>query len=337
MKIFTELTIFGGTATAGELRDHVRRLEDAGSAGVSVFDHLFLSDLDSPVCDPLTLLAAVAGVSRTIEVQTIVMNASWLHPGLLLRQFNQLAVLLGGDRVTAGLGAGWTFEEWEAMEIEYPSAGERVSRLADVLEIASQLYGAHHEANHEGKYYQARNLPLNPVPATPPQILVGAAGDRMVGLAARYADKVDFIGLPKKADLSAPAPKTRIEQHNEGQGRRGRVVTADLAGRVELLRDLTERAGRPRDAVKVGVQVNYAVLCRNQAEVAEADRRICAEWFHIPEQSLADNPYTLRGEPQQIADAIEERRERLGLYQITIQENQDSVEFCEAVVPLLSR
>jgi alkanesulfonate monooxygenase SsuD/methylene tetrahydromethanopterin reductase-like flavin-dependent oxidoreductase (luciferase family) len=263
------------------------------------------------------------------------MNASWLHPALLLRQFTQLAVLLGGDRGTAGLGAGWSYEEWAAMGIEFPSAGERVSRLADVLEIASQLYGGNREANHEGKYYQARNLPLNPVPATPPQILVGAAGDRMVRLAARYADKVDFIGLPKNP--SAPVNKKMSESHNEGQGRRGRMVVADLIDRVQLLKDLTEQAGRPRDAAKIGVQVNYAVLCRNQAEVAEADRRICAEWFHIPEQSLADNPYTLRGEPQQIADAIEERRERLDLSQITIQENQDSVEFCEAVVPLLSK
>jgi alkanesulfonate monooxygenase SsuD/methylene tetrahydromethanopterin reductase-like flavin-dependent oxidoreductase (luciferase family) len=334
MKIFTELTYFGGTATAEELRDQVRRLEDAGSSGVSIWDHIFTGDR-RPVCDPLTLLAAVAAVSPTLEVQTIVMNASWLHPALLLRQFTQLAVLLGGDRVTAGLGAGWSYEEWEAMGIEYPSAGERVSRLADVLEIASQLYGENHEANHEGKYYQARKLPLNPVPATPPQILVGAAGDRMVGLGAKYADKVDFIGLPK--DPSARVHKKMQDQHNEGAGRRGRMVVADLVDRVQLLKDLTEQAGRPRDAVKVGVQVNYAVLCRNQAEVAEADRRICAEWFHIPEQSLANNPYTLRGEPQEIADTIEEWRERLDVSQITIQENQDSVEFCQAVVPLLSK
>ena len=51
--------------------------------------------------------------------------------------------------------------------------------------------------------------------------------------------------------------------------------------------------------------------------------------------SLADNPYTLRGEPQEIAEAIHERTEKLGLYQVTIQENQDSVDFCNKVVPLL--
>ena len=71
-------------------------------------------------CDPLTTLAAVAGLSERLEVQTVVMNSAWVHPGLLLRQFAQLAVLLGGERVTAGLGAGWSAEEFDALGLAMP-------------------------------------------------------------------------------------------------------------------------------------------------------------------------------------------------------------------------
>jgi alkanesulfonate monooxygenase SsuD/methylene tetrahydromethanopterin reductase-like flavin-dependent oxidoreductase (luciferase family) len=39
-----------------------------------------------------------------------VSNVGLLHPALVLRQFAQLAVLVGGQRVLAGLGAGWNRE-----------------------------------------------------------------------------------------------------------------------------------------------------------------------------------------------------------------------------------
>ena len=67
-------------------------------------------------CDPLTTLAAVAGLSDKLELLTVVMNSQWLHPGLLLRQFTQLAVLVGGERVTAVWALGgprWSSMQWE--------------------------------------------------------------------------------------------------------------------------------------------------------------------------------------------------------------------------------
>ena len=299
-----------------------------------MWDHIFSSSRDEPQpCDPLTSLAAIAALTDTLELQTIVMNGAWIHPGLLLRQFAQLAVLAGGERVTAGLGAGWSFEEFAAMGMEFPDFKGRMARFEDVMHIAHDLYRTG-EATVTGNYFSAAKLPLVPTPTVAPQLLVGGGGERSLRLAAKYADKLDIIQSPKVKKVG-PKPTTMAEQHNYGQGARGRTVVADLKERVDTVHTYLQEEGRDPESLKICVQVNYARLCRNAAEIEQVDREICANWFHIPYQSLADNPYTLRGEPQQIADTIQQRAEALGLYQITIQENQDSVEFCNKVTPLL--
>lgn len=147
VQVFVDLTRFAATATRAQLRDRVRALEDVGAAGVSVSDHIFFTSAGRPRtegvghgADPLTTLAAVAGLSERLAVQTVVMNAAWVHPGLLLRAFAQLAVLLGGDRITAGLGAGWSTEEFDALGLAMPGFGTRMDRLAEVLAVARDLW-----------------------------------------------------------------------------------------------------------------------------------------------------------------------------------------------------
>src|SRR2546427_647493 len=78
--------------------------------------------------------------TRRPEVKTVVMNSEWVHPALLLRQFAQMAVWIGGDRVTAGLGAGWSAEEFTAMGMKMAPFRERMDRLEETLQIARQLF-----------------------------------------------------------------------------------------------------------------------------------------------------------------------------------------------------
>jgi alkanesulfonate monooxygenase SsuD/methylene tetrahydromethanopterin reductase-like flavin-dependent oxidoreductase (luciferase family) len=337
MKVFVEITRFAGNASRAQLRDKVRALEDAGAAGVSAWDHIFLPGgtperfAHTPYpCDPLTTLAAVAGLSDRLELLTVVMNSQWLHPGLLLRQFTQLAVLVGGERVTAGLGAGWAEVEFEAMGLKILSPGARSRRLEEVMRIGHQLY---HEgvANLEGKYVSARSLPLCPVPPTPPRLLVGGLGDGLLQIAARYADVADVFGHPKHRQ----APVEGLSRHVTGQRARALTTVDDLVERVSKLRTLTRDAGRPEDAVAVSNQVNHAVVCSSKAEAERAEARVCAVWAGIPPRSLADCPFALVGEPREIADRLVERRERYGLCQIVLQEEEDGVDFCRRVLPLL--
>jgi alkanesulfonate monooxygenase SsuD/methylene tetrahydromethanopterin reductase-like flavin-dependent oxidoreductase (luciferase family) len=101
-----------------------RRLESLGAAGVVQGDHLFVPGppADGPVArmaaDSLTVLTTVAAHSERLGVATLVANVGFHHPLPLLRRFANLALVHGGERVYAGLGAGWSRREFEALGLD---------------------------------------------------------------------------------------------------------------------------------------------------------------------------------------------------------------------------
>jgi alkanesulfonate monooxygenase SsuD/methylene tetrahydromethanopterin reductase-like flavin-dependent oxidoreductase (luciferase family) len=150
-------------------------------------------------------------------------------------------------------------------------------------------------------------------------------------MAARYADVVDVFGHPKRRQ----APIAGISQHVTGQQARAMTTVDDLVERVQLLRTLTREFGRAEDAVKVCNQINHAVVCSSRAETERREAEVCAVWARLPPRSLADCPFALVGEPQDIADRLVERGERYGLSQIVLHEEEDVLAFCRKVIPLL--
>lgn len=346
MKVFVELTGFAATASRSALRDTVAALEDAGATGVSLSDHIFYTrdgrlrrDVVDPGCDPTTTLATIAGLSARLELQTVVMNSAWIHPALLLRQFNQLAVLIGGERVTAGLGAGWSAEEFDALGLRLPPFRDRMDRLAEVLLIARELFD-HGTATLDGRHVVARDLPLSPVPRRPPRLLVGGGSDRVLQLAGRYADVLDLHGDPRHGRV---AGATMAEAAAGDVRRRALTTVEDLAARIELVRAAALEARRARDAVSVSTQIWFTAY-GSRADVRAAEEELCASWAGIPTRRLDRSPYLLFGSPAQMAEALAERRETYGLERISLKEDggvrtapADPLRFCREVLPLLDR
>jgi alkanesulfonate monooxygenase SsuD/methylene tetrahydromethanopterin reductase-like flavin-dependent oxidoreductase (luciferase family) len=285
----------------------------------------------------MTTLAAVAGLSDRLEVQTVVMNSAWIHPALLLRPFNQLAVLIGGERVTAGLGAGWSTEEFEAVGLELPRFRARMDRLEEVLRIARALYDRG-VVTFEGQHVVARDLPLSPAPERPPRLLVGGGSDRVLQMAGRYADVLDLHGDPRHGRV---AGATMADATRGDVQRRAMTTVEDLASRIELVRAAAAEAGRPRDAVSVSTQIWYTAYGTAQ-DVRAAEHELCGTWAGIPHQRLDRSPYLLFGHPAQMAEALLERREAYGLERISLTEHggirsapADPLRFCREVLPLL--
>jgi alkanesulfonate monooxygenase SsuD/methylene tetrahydromethanopterin reductase-like flavin-dependent oxidoreductase (luciferase family) len=344
VKVFVDLTRFAASATRAQLRDRVRQLEDVGAAGVSLSDHIFFTSGGRPRadgvghgCDPLTTLGAVAGLSDRLEVQTVVVNTAWVHPGLLLRQFAQLAVLLGGERVTAGLGAGWSAEEFDAMGLAMPRFRDRIDRLEEVLHVARGLW-TDGLVTYSGEHVVTRDLPMSPVPERPPRLLVGGGSDRLLELAGRFADLLDLHGDPKHGRV---AGATMARAAAGDVARRAHTTVDDLAHRIELVRDAAQAAGRPGDAVGVATQIWY-VAYGSSAQVRAAEEELCATWADIPYRPLDRSPYLLFGSPAQMAEALAERREAYGLERISLSEEAgiaaappDPLRFCREVLPLL--
>jgi alkanesulfonate monooxygenase SsuD/methylene tetrahydromethanopterin reductase-like flavin-dependent oxidoreductase (luciferase family) len=210
MQVFVELGRFAATATWAELRDMVRALEDAGAAGVSFSDHIFITEDDRPraesvahTCEPLTGMAVVAGMSDRLAMQTVVMNTAWIHPALLLRPFAQLAMLAGGRRVTAGLGAGWSAEEFDALGLRMPPFQERMDRFAEVVAFARDLFD-HRLASLAGAHVTARQVPLSPPCPVSNQIWYAAFGDRTAIAEAERQLCRDWASLPARRLNSSP-------------------------------------------------------------------------------------------------------------------------------------
>jgi probable F420-dependent oxidoreductase len=147
--------------SSAALRDKARRLEDAG------FDALHLPDhLGAPA--PFPVLTAIAAATSTVRLGTYVLNACFYKPALLARDAAAVNDLSDG-RLELGLGAGYVREEFEAAELPYPSAGQRVDYLEHVTT------------------YLKKHLPKVP-------ILIAGNGNRLLTVAAQHADGIGLTG-----------------------------------------------------------------------------------------------------------------------------------------------
>jgi alkanesulfonate monooxygenase SsuD/methylene tetrahydromethanopterin reductase-like flavin-dependent oxidoreductase (luciferase family) len=344
MKVFVEVSHLAAPMNRREFAAATREIEGSGATGVSVNDHIFATsdgrsrrEASDPTCDPLTTLALVAGLSDQLELEAIVINTAWIHPALVIRQFAQLAQMIGGDRVTAGLGAGWSAEEFDAIGLTMPAFRRRTERLREVLALTRALFN-NGLASQEGDQVVARDLPLSPRPAKPPALLVGGGSDGILEMAGIYADVLDLHGHPDRGKLVGA---TMQDARHGDALRRSLTTVEDLEDRIQLVRRASADAGRRADAVTVSGSIFYTAYGSRSA-VEEAERQLCEDWAQIAHQSLRASPYMLFGEPRQMAEALHERTERYGLDRITLLTEHginaappDPLRFCRDVLPLL--
>jgi alkanesulfonate monooxygenase SsuD/methylene tetrahydromethanopterin reductase-like flavin-dependent oxidoreductase (luciferase family) len=270
-------------------------------------------------------LAAAGASSTRLHVGTIVANASLLHPALLLRQFAELAVLLGGERVLAGIGAGWNRPEFEALGMRMPSFTERMDRLEEAAALARQLFDEGY-ANLEGKHVVARDLPLAPVPEVPPSLMLGGGSRRLMEIAGRYADALDLNGSPQAGKVSGP------DLRSADKRRRLSTTVTDLEESVQIVSNASLQAGRPADAVAKSIMLTEIVFC-SEEEIPQQEEALWAA-EGLPPRSLDDCAYAAIGPPQRMARLVQERRERLGLSRLFLG-GSEVERFCREVLPLL--
>ena len=143
------------------LREKVRKFEDLGFDVIHFPDHI-----GAPA--PFPAMVAAAAAASTIRVGTFVLNAAFYSPALLARDAVDTDLLTDG-RLELGLGTGYVREEFEAAEIPYPSAGERVAHLRHTTTYLKDV---------------APSIPL----------LIAGNGDKVLTIAAQHADIIGLTG-----------------------------------------------------------------------------------------------------------------------------------------------
>jgi F420-dependent oxidoreductase-like protein len=174
----------------------------ATTAEAAGFDALFRSDhymsLDdvpgNGSLDAWATINALAALTSTIRLGTLVSPATFRHPSVLAREV-VTADHVSGGRVELGLGAGWHEGEHAAFGFPFASTKERFDRLAEQMEIVHRSWtegpfdfrGAHYTLQH------ANSLPKPFQDPHPPLIAGGSAKPRGAALAAKWADEYNTV------------------------------------------------------------------------------------------------------------------------------------------------
>jgi alkanesulfonate monooxygenase SsuD/methylene tetrahydromethanopterin reductase-like flavin-dependent oxidoreductase (luciferase family) len=172
----------------------------ATTAQASGFEALFRSDHYMPLSggeggslDAWATLNALAALTDTLRLGTLVSPATFRHPSTLAREVVTADHVSGGGRIELGLGAGWHEREHAAHGFPFESVGERFDRLAEQLEIVRRSWEPG-PFDFAGRLYRLEQADPQPKPVTRPRIVLGGnAGRRSAALAARWADEYNTV------------------------------------------------------------------------------------------------------------------------------------------------
>jgi alkanesulfonate monooxygenase SsuD/methylene tetrahydromethanopterin reductase-like flavin-dependent oxidoreductase (luciferase family) len=84
------------------------------------------------VLDPLITLTYVAGVTERISLGTSVIDMFFQNPVALSKRFATLDILSDG-RAIAGLGIGWSKDEYEISGVPYKDKRARADEYLQIL------------------------------------------------------------------------------------------------------------------------------------------------------------------------------------------------------------
>jgi len=197
----------GQATTIQALRDVWRIADEAGFDHVWDFDHLASIGADGterPVYEGWTLLAAIAASTRRVRLGCLVTGNTYRHPALLAKMAVTVYHLSGG-RLEFGIGAAWAEAEHAMYGIE--GLDHRVGRLRESLEVMTSLW-TRERTSFDGRYYHFKDATANPKPIQKPHppIWIGAGGDQMLQVVARYADVWNVAGA------SSPGAAAELSQ-----------------------------------------------------------------------------------------------------------------------------
>lgn len=281
-------------ATLHEWREAARTAEAGGFATFQVSDHF----ARSPAA-PLPVLAAVAQVTTTVRLGTLMLDNDFRHPAVLVKELATLDVLCGG-RLEIGIGAGWMHEDYRVSGIAYEPAGIRIAKLAETLEILDRVLGGAAPATVSGRHYAVEDLQSVPMPVQRPRppLLVGGGGPRILALAARHADVVSV--------------NMQVGEGTIGPMATGSATAVATDAKVaHLRRELGER----QDNVPLHLVAYWTAIAEDR--IAAAERLIALRRLPTTPEQLLDSPHALIGPRSRVVEQLLAQRERWGFSYVT--------------------
>ena len=137
------------------------------------------------VLDALETLTYLAGNTERISLGTSIIDMLFHNPVVLARRFATLDVLSGG-RIIAGLGLGWSKDEYDVSGIPYRDKGARADEFLQVL----KRIWTDDVVEFKGQFYNipASKIGPKPVQKPHPPILLGGYTPKTFPRIVNYAD-----------------------------------------------------------------------------------------------------------------------------------------------------
>ena len=234
----------GPMATPDNLRTVATRAEELG------FDHLWVIDrlvvpthvesqypygpprtiplqYGHPYCEALSTLCYLAACTQRIKLGTAVLLLPLRDPLITARIITTLDYLSGG-RAILGAGVGWLEEEFNVLGLD--TFHERGKVADEHIRIFKELW-TQDAPEFQGSYYKFSGIEFYPKPIHKPHPPIWVGGNTPAALrrAALLGDGWMPIGQRPPSDLEPDK----------------------MANLVDRLREISEKAGRPRDAVDI--------------------------------------------------------------------------------------
>jgi len=283
--------------TMADWRERARAAEGLGYSALYVTDHF------DAQFGPLVALVVAAEATGTL-----VLNNDLRNPVVLAKEIASLGLVAEG-RIEVGLGAGWLRTDYEETGIGYDAAGVRVHRLAESLTIMRSLWNEG-ETTFEGTHYTVLGARCDPRPETPPRLIVGGGGKRVLTVAAQQADIVgvntSLASGEKGGDMASQASFDHYDRCLEWV----RQAAGDRFSSLELQ--------------IVAFAVNVVGSRRAAARTASM--------LGFPGEEALDLPVVLLGTEDELCERLAERRERWGFSNVVV-----PGEAMEAFAPVVAR
>lgn len=176
----------------------VRLAQSAESAGYEtlwVSDHLIgdAQPTHRPCFEAWTLLTALAPLTTTLRLGSLVTCYAFRYPGMLAKTVACLDTISHG-RIDCGIGAGWNDAECRAYGIPFPAVGTRMDQLQESVRILKQLW-TQDRVDFRGQHYTLEDAVCAPKPVQQPLPLwIGGQGERrLLRLVAQEADGWNMV------------------------------------------------------------------------------------------------------------------------------------------------
>lgn len=205
------------------IKDFAQAAESLGYSHLLAYDHVLGAHPDreprltgpytheTSFHEPFVLFGYLAGVTKTLGLVTGIIILPQRQTALVAKQAAEVDILSGG-RLRLGVGTGWNYVEYDALNEDFHNRGKRQE---EQVELLRKLW-SESLVDFTGKWHRIDRASLKPLPGRRIPIWFGGSDERVMQRAARLGDGMIPQFAPNDAGKAALA---RLDQYLAENGR----------------------------------------------------------------------------------------------------------------------